>query len=404
MTPAPYHPDPRVDQYIDALPDWQQAICHEVRELAHAADAEVQETIKRTVQPYFVLQGNICALLATKDHVNRMRSRRGDRESDSMSRAARTALAATVVFAVSGILSGRLIDEYDGAAGALEWVLRTLVVISAAVALAAAFLLVLGLRRRALEPRGKARRAAVALAVAVEVEDQDAVPVPGQQPRMRGDAESVAPCRAQPPRRPRCARARTSHAAQAARRRQRHGLLGRAEVGVVDGAPGGKMGEVDGEHHRLDDEEGECRGGDDGQRSAERPRLQEDADAALEYLRQRPDVRAGRIGIVGVSLGGEVAVHAVARQPKWRAMVLEGVQGGSPDDMKASEPDPATFVTLAAVYGLSRVLGGLGPSASNQELIERIAPRPLLLLSAGRGTEARANKEYKRHGGLTTEL
>jgi len=139
MTPAPYHPDPRVDQYIDALPDWQQAICHEVRELAHAADAEVQETIKRTVQPYFVLQGNICALLATKDHVNRMRSRRGDRESDSMSRAARAALAATVVFAVSGILSGRLIDEYDGAAGALEWVLRTLVVISAAVALAAAF-------------------------------------------------------------------------------------------------------------------------------------------------------------------------------------------------------------------------------------------------------------------------
>ena len=152
MTPAPYHPDPRVDQYIDALPDWQQAICHEVRELAHSADAEVQETIKRTVQPYFVLQGNICALLATKDHVNRMRSRRGDRESDSMSRAARAALAATVVFAVSGILSGRLIDEYDGAAGALEWVLRTLVVISAAVALAAAFLLVLGLRRRA-KPR-----------------------------------------------------------------------------------------------------------------------------------------------------------------------------------------------------------------------------------------------------------
>ena len=28
------------------------------------------ETIKRTVQPYFVLDGNVCALLATKDHVN----------------------------------------------------------------------------------------------------------------------------------------------------------------------------------------------------------------------------------------------------------------------------------------------------------------------------------------------
>jgi hypothetical protein len=62
--------EPRVDAYIDALPDWQQAICREVRELVHAADPEVVETIKRTRQPYFVLQGNICALLAAKDHVN----------------------------------------------------------------------------------------------------------------------------------------------------------------------------------------------------------------------------------------------------------------------------------------------------------------------------------------------
>jgi hypothetical protein len=65
-----YRADPRIDAYIDALPDWQQAICREVRELVHAADPEVTETVKRTVQPYFVLQGNICALLAAKNHVN----------------------------------------------------------------------------------------------------------------------------------------------------------------------------------------------------------------------------------------------------------------------------------------------------------------------------------------------
>jgi hypothetical protein len=65
-----YEPDERVDAYIDALPTWQQAICREVRDLVHAADPEVVETIKRTRQPYFVLQGNICALLAAKDHVN----------------------------------------------------------------------------------------------------------------------------------------------------------------------------------------------------------------------------------------------------------------------------------------------------------------------------------------------
>ncbi|HEY2948965.1 MAG TPA: DUF1801 domain-containing protein [Micromonosporaceae bacterium] len=65
-----YTADPRVDAYIDALPEWQQAICRRVRDLVHAADPEVAETIKRRVQPYFVLQGNICALLAAKDHVN----------------------------------------------------------------------------------------------------------------------------------------------------------------------------------------------------------------------------------------------------------------------------------------------------------------------------------------------
>ncbi|HEY2042526.1 MAG TPA: DUF1801 domain-containing protein [Jatrophihabitans sp.] len=65
-----YTADPRVDAYINGLPGWQQSICHEVRDLVHAADPEVTETIKRTTQPYFVLQGNVCALLAAKDHVN----------------------------------------------------------------------------------------------------------------------------------------------------------------------------------------------------------------------------------------------------------------------------------------------------------------------------------------------
>ena len=65
-----YVADPRVDAYIDALPEWQQVICRAVREIVHAADPEVTETIKRTTQPYFVLDGNICALLAARDHIN----------------------------------------------------------------------------------------------------------------------------------------------------------------------------------------------------------------------------------------------------------------------------------------------------------------------------------------------
>jgi hypothetical protein len=66
---SPRH-DPRVDVYIDALPDWQADLCRELREVVHAADPDIEETIKRRVQPYFVLDGNVCALLAAKDHVN----------------------------------------------------------------------------------------------------------------------------------------------------------------------------------------------------------------------------------------------------------------------------------------------------------------------------------------------
>ena len=66
----PYVKDPRVDAYLDALPAWQREIFSQVRDLVHSADPAVEETIKRTVQPYFVLDGNICAFLAAKDHGN----------------------------------------------------------------------------------------------------------------------------------------------------------------------------------------------------------------------------------------------------------------------------------------------------------------------------------------------
>jgi hypothetical protein len=59
-----------VDEYIDRLPGWQQEICREVRDLLHAADPELAETIKYRDRPYFVLHGNVAALLAAKDHVN----------------------------------------------------------------------------------------------------------------------------------------------------------------------------------------------------------------------------------------------------------------------------------------------------------------------------------------------
>ncbi|HSD56322.1 MAG TPA: DUF1801 domain-containing protein [Candidatus Saccharimonadales bacterium] len=60
----------QIDAYINSLPDWQRAICRQVRDIVHKADPEVIEVVKRKTLPYFVLEGNICALMGTKDHVN----------------------------------------------------------------------------------------------------------------------------------------------------------------------------------------------------------------------------------------------------------------------------------------------------------------------------------------------
>jgi len=61
--------DPRVDDYLASAPDWQREVMERVRGLLHEADPAIEETIKRTVQPYFVLDGNVAAFLRTKDHV-----------------------------------------------------------------------------------------------------------------------------------------------------------------------------------------------------------------------------------------------------------------------------------------------------------------------------------------------
>jgi hypothetical protein len=66
----PYAKDPRVDDYLAGLPDWQRELFGRLRDLIHEADPDIRETIKRSVQPYFVLDGNVCAFLSAKDHIN----------------------------------------------------------------------------------------------------------------------------------------------------------------------------------------------------------------------------------------------------------------------------------------------------------------------------------------------
>ncbi len=60
----------QIDTLINALPAWQKDICTKVRQLIHEAEPDIEETIKRKDRPYFVLQGNVCALQAAKDYIN----------------------------------------------------------------------------------------------------------------------------------------------------------------------------------------------------------------------------------------------------------------------------------------------------------------------------------------------
>ncbi len=62
--------DSRVDEYLATLPAWQREAAQRVRLLLHEADPGLSETIKRTRQPYFVLDGNVAAFLGTKNHLN----------------------------------------------------------------------------------------------------------------------------------------------------------------------------------------------------------------------------------------------------------------------------------------------------------------------------------------------
>jgi hypothetical protein len=59
-----------IDNYIESLPVWHREICKKARRLIHNAESNIEEEVKFTNRPYFTYKGNVCALLAAKDHVN----------------------------------------------------------------------------------------------------------------------------------------------------------------------------------------------------------------------------------------------------------------------------------------------------------------------------------------------
>lgn len=111
-----------------------------------------------------------------------------------------------------------------------------------------------------------------------------------------------------------------------------------------------------------------------------------DIDAAVAWLQQRADVRTGRIGGIGFSVGGEIMLEAAASNTALRAVVSEGAGERSVREGVIRGPRgwfslPAAAVQTAAVA----VLSGELPPPSLMDVTPRIAPRPMFLIYAGRG-------------------
>ena len=112
-----------------------------------------------------------------------------------------------------------------------------------------------------------------------------------------------------------------------------------------------------------------------------------DIDAAVAWLQTRADVRAGRIGGIGFSVGGEMMLQAAAENADLKAVVSDGAGFRSIREQLLYGPRgwftslPEQAVQSAALA----VLGGTPPPPSLKDLVWRIAPRHVFFVYAGHG-------------------
>jgi dienelactone hydrolase len=111
---------------------------------------------------------------------------------------------------------------------------------------------------------------------------------------------------------------------------------------------------------------------------------QQDVLASVEYLKQRGDVDISRLGVLGISMGGSVAIMAAAQEPQIRAVIAD-----SPFESanRAIEEGFTRVVGLPAFPFASITLQfiklRLGVSPDDivpKDDIASISPRPILII------------------------
>jgi len=128
-----------------------------------------------------------------------------------------------------------------------------------------------------------------------------------------------------------------------------------------------------------------------------------DLRVAISYLQLRPDVRDGRIGGLGLSVGGELLLQAAAHDERLRAVVSEGAGMRSAAEQKhmpGAPPEPLRWIApITAETAAGVVLSDHLPPPDLADLMRRIPPRPVLLIRGMRGNGDEAlNRVYRDAG------
>ena len=121
-----------------------------------------------------------------------------------------------------------------------------------------------------------------------------------------------------------------------------------------------------------------------------------DTTAAVTFLARQDGVVPSRIGVVGLSMGGEEAIGAAGVDPRIRAVVAEGATGRTAADNDALRPeDWASTLERgldAYTYGLTDLLTGASAPASLRESVASSEGTAFLLVTAGTVEQERARR------------
>jgi hypothetical protein len=115
--------------------------------------------------------------------------------------------------------------------------------------------------------------------------------------------------------------------------------------------------------------------------------------AAIAFLGRQPDVRPGRIGGLGLSVGGEMLLQTAAESPDLRAVVAEGAGTRSVREAM-HEPGAGRWLPAggAAFWAMATtataVFSNHGPPPDLVDVVRRIGSRPLFFIYAERSTAA----------------